>query len=293
MDPSPDVKRAPGAPLPFRRLPIKEELEELQSLRDTLARGGMRTLGPPTWWSHQMPDLVVEVLHKCLERLEAEGPGCRGIFRQAGNAAQDRALLRHQLVSEAGRAIPPEYSVTVVADVLKALLRRLPESLFTNALCEHVLDAAMVGARQPTASRPLTSAAQMLSQLAAEGTEETRQEEAAQLSRLQALVWLMPRDNRLLIDRFMRLMRAISDNAGMNKMDLRALALVTGPNLLAENSPEQLRRAQAMLPALFEALLRVSFTDEDRDLPERQLAERERVGRVRALMSCARTRLRR
>eukprot|EP00808_Paulinella_micropora_P010271 g16629.t1 len=108
--------------------------------------------------------------------------------------------LHHEIIIQ-GQDIADNESALVVAGLIKALLRSLPETLMTGKLFDSFLDASSSSTADPH----------------------------AQVSRL---VLKLPRINQRLLRNLARTFRAVIEHKEMNAMPVEALAICVGPNLM-------------------------------------------------------------
>lgn len=189
-----------------------------------------------------IPTVFMRTLQQCLDHLArtARTPSGlpEGIFRLSGNDANLAALFHHVFVAGESE-IPSSVAPAVVAMLIKALLRRMPETLLTDNMFKTFIQAAEL-------QRP---------------------------ELLKAVISALPPANRLLLARLVSVMSVVAESE-QTRMHARNLAVVVGPNLLSNDEDEQsLRNVGKTMPALFEMML----LHKDALFPELGEQERERV----------------
>ncbi|XP_072542844.1 rho GTPase-activating protein 20 [Salminus brasiliensis] len=160
---------------------------------------------------HTLPPPVKDML-VCLHN---EGPATCGIFRRSAGVKACRELRRKLDSGNHGNALNEE-SVLVIAAVFKEFLRNIPGGL----LCEDLHDQWLRAMDCPRGNEQ----------------DKERETEEGSVQAVQRLVQLLPKENRLLLERVVAMLHCVQSRADHNQMNSSNLAVCIGPSLLWSNS---------------------------------------------------------
>jgi len=149
-----------------------------------------------------LPSLV-PVLSILIDCLEKQGREIEGLFRVNGSLSELNAL-RDDLVSRppSDLILEEDWDPHVVAGLVKMLLRELEDPLLLFSLYDHLLGSLDV------------------------------KEDKAQLQVMKAVIDSLPKENRLILSKLLRLFYLVSRNESLTKMSAHNLAVVMGPTIM-------------------------------------------------------------
>lgn len=153
-------------------------------------------------------DTLPRPIQDILAVLCLKGPSTEGVFRKAANE-KARKELKEEL-SSGGTVDLEGLPVHLLAAVLKDFLRSIPRKLLSCDLFEEWMDAL------------------------------EKQNEDNRVEALKQVAEKLPRPNFLLLKYLLYVLRLISKNAEVNKMDSSNLAICIGPNVLAPDNDQHL-----------------------------------------------------
>jgi hypothetical protein len=147
---------------------------------------------------HRSKDCVPVVVYVCIQYLLYHGLNSVGLFRVSGSSELKEQIKDAFETSDYVSIADPN----VTADVLKTYFRQLAEPLI------------------PSASFDLFAS-----------ITDTRNREIS-IVKLREAVMGLPKDNYIVLSYLLHFLNRVADNAEVNKMTRRNLALVFGPNLM-------------------------------------------------------------
>ncbi|XP_066155664.1 rho GTPase-activating protein 23 isoform X15 [Euwallacea fornicatus] len=157
--------------------------------------------------SHQNSFLprFVEV---CTDIIDEKGLQVIGIYRVPGNNASMTALSEeiNRNFDEVPLDDPRWNDLHVVSSLLKAFLRKMPESLVTSALYSHFIKADKI------------------------------EDPKLRLEELRRLVRNLPKHNYHTLKHVIRHLKRVADNSDANRMEAKNLAIVFGPTIVRPES---------------------------------------------------------
>ncbi|XP_066248051.1 rho GTPase-activating protein 23 isoform X2 [Euwallacea similis] len=157
--------------------------------------------------SHQNSYLprFVEV---CTDIIDEKGLQVIGIYRVPGNNASMTALSEeiNRNFDEVPLDDPRWNDLHVVSSLLKAFLRKMPESLVTSALYPHFIKADKI------------------------------EDHKLRLEELRKLVRNLPKHNYHTLKHVIRHLKRVADNSDANRMEAKNLAIVFGPTIVRPES---------------------------------------------------------
>lgn len=140
----------------------------------------------------------------CTDIIDAKGLQTIGIYRVPGNNASITALsdeINRNFI-DVPLEDPRWKDLHVVSSLLKAYLRKMPDSLVTSALYPHFIKADKI------------------------------KDPKVRLEELRKLVRNLPKHNYHTLRHVIRHLKRVSDNSQVNKMEAKNLAIVFGPTIV-------------------------------------------------------------
>ncbi|XP_070563974.1 rho GTPase-activating protein 100F-like [Ptychodera flava] len=147
------------------------------------------------------------LVQKCVKEIEDRGLEMIGVYRVCGSAKRKKSLKGEFDQNSAAVDISPENcpDINVITGCLKDYLRELPEPLFTNSLCQKLMDILMKPEADPKASAEL----------------------------VLKLMSDLPQANQDTLEYLLDHLKLISAHSDSNKMNNFNLAVCFGPVLMS------------------------------------------------------------
>ncbi|XP_002739707.1 rho GTPase-activating protein 100F-like [Saccoglossus kowalevskii] len=147
------------------------------------------------------------IVQKCVREIEDRGLDLIGVYRVCGSAKRKKSLKCEFDQNSASVNISAEIcpDINVITGCLKDYLRELPEPLFTNSLCQKLMEILMAPEADPKASAEL----------------------------VLKLMSDLPQANQDTLEFLLDHLKLIAAHAGNNKMNTFNLAVCFGPVLMS------------------------------------------------------------